>query len=94
MRTPCDQMPDHGREIDQYEFSSMDKFALHCARASASVLNWPKWKQNLLNISPTRDTPRVVFEIKDADRCEAFDKLVRDYMPIYSSEIDPFGLEK
>jgi hypothetical protein len=76
MRTPCG-LPDHGRDIGKYEFSDMDKFELHCAKASDTVSAWPAWKQNLLDNSPTRDTPRFV--IKDAPRCESFDKLVHDH---------------
>jgi len=99
MRTPCG-LPDHGRDIGKYEFSSMNKLALHCAKASDTVSKWPAWKQNLLDNSPTRekaravttgefyvDPPRpqpVTFEIKDAPRCEAFDELVRKYGPKFS----------
>jgi hypothetical protein len=46
-------LPDHGREIDKYEFSDLDAFALHCQRAKDTVNNWPKWKQNLLNNEPS-----------------------------------------
>lgn len=58
-------LPDHGREIDKYEFSNLDKLALHCERASDMVSKWPAWKKNLLGNSPTRRTPRLVLPPSD-----------------------------
>lgn len=51
-------LADHGREIRWDEYSDLDRFALHCARASEVVNRWPAWKRNMLNNSPTRGTPR------------------------------------
>lgn len=52
-------VPDHGRSINKYEFSDKDPFALHCERSADIVATWPAWKQKLLGVSPTRETPRV-----------------------------------
>lgn len=41
-------IPDHGRDIDDMEFSSLDAFSRHLERCKRIVSKWPAWKQNLL----------------------------------------------
>lgn len=71
-------LADHGREIRWDEYSDLDTFALHCARASEVVNRWPAWKQNLLDPRPCRDKPRLMpFPLKDAPRLESMNRLYR-----------------
>lgn len=70
-------LPDHGRNIRWDEYSDLDAFALHCARASDVVNRWPAWKRNLLSAEPTRQTPRVTFPLKDATRLESMNRIYR-----------------
>lgn len=86
-------LADHGREIRWDEFCDLDRFALHCARASEVVNRWPAWKRNMLNNSPTRETPRfsavgattgrtpasLSFALKDAPRLESMNRVIIQY---------------
>lgn len=60
-RDYCGNPPDHGREIDRFEFSDLGKLATHCAKASEIVSKWPAWKHNILQDSSKAqwDTPRT-----------------------------------
>jgi hypothetical protein len=60
-------IPDHGRDIDEFEFSTLDKFQQSLIQARRIVATWPAWKRNLLqnSLKPTTAPRQPVSHTND-----------------------------